>query len=176
MTPNQIWTIGHSNRQLADLLAILQSHGIQLIADVRRFPGSRRQPRFGGESLERALRDAGIGYLHFPDLGGRRRDRLTDSPNGGWRVESFNAYADYTHSPQFQHALNQLIEVATTTRTSLMCSEALPWRCHRRLIADSLLVRGWTVHDIFGPSRAKQHELPPFAQIVEGHVIYPPES
>ena len=113
MTPNQIWTIGHSNRQLADLLAILQSHGIQLIADVRRFPGSRRQPHFGGESLESALRDAGIGYRHFPDLGGRRRTRLADSPNGGWRVESFNAYADYTHSQQFQHALDQLIEVAT---------------------------------------------------------------
>lgn len=166
-------TIGHSSRPLPDLVALLQAHHIELLADVRRFPGSRRQPRFARESLEPALAEVGIGYRHFEGLGGRRRGRLEGSPNGGWRVESFNAYADHMFSEEFQHSLAELTHLATTSRTAIMCSEAVPWRCHRRLIADALIARGWTVADIFTTGPAKEHKLTEFARVVEGEVIYP---
>src|SRR5688572_13217454 len=139
MGEREIWTVGHSKRAIGDFLALLQAHGIDLVADVRRFPGSRRQPQFGADALRDALRETGCDYQHFPDLGGRRRDRLENSPNVGWRVESFNAYADYMLTEAFKNAINELMEAAATQRTAVMCAEAVPWRCHRRLIADALL-------------------------------------
>ena len=169
-----IWTIGHSNLEWNDFLAVLKSWEIQLVADVRRFPGSRRQPQFGEVALAKALAESGIAYRHFPDLGGRRKERRKDSPNGGWRVESFNAYADYMLTDEFKDALNELAEVAEKKPTVIMCSEAVPWRCHRRLIADALVVRGWTVWDILSASRADEHKVPDFARVHEARLTYPP--
>ena len=171
-----IWTVGHSNLQLGEFLAILHSWQIEIVADVRRFPGSKRQPQFGSEVLEKGLGEAGFDYRHFPNLGGRRKERVANSPNGGWRVESFNAYADYMLSGAFGEALEELAKVAAEKRTVIMCAEAVPWRCHRRLIADALVVQGWVVWDILSKTRADEHKLTPFAQVVEGRLIYPPPA
>ena len=168
-----IWTIGHSNREWPVFLDLLTAESIGLVADVRRFPASRTHPQFNREALEAALREAGIGYRHFAELGGRRSRRTANSPNTGWRVESFNAYADHMQTPEFETALNELIGLAQPTRTAILCSEALPWRCHRRLIADALIARGWTVRDIIGRGQVKPHQLTDFARIAEGRVTYP---
>ncbi len=155
---------------------MLQSFSIESLIDVRRFPGSRKHPQFGQDLLSTALEKAGIEYSHWVDLGGRRSGRLPDSPNGAWRVEAFNAYADYTLSDDFQQAIAKLESVATQKRCALMCSEAVPWRCHRRLIADALIARGWTVWDIFSANRSQEHQLPDFAVPEKDHVIYPAEA
>ena len=131
-----IWTVGHSTRPIEELLTILAAGGIKLLADVRRFPGSRRHPQFGQEALDTSLAKAGIAYCHFIGLGGRRSQRLPDSPNTAWRVEQFNAYADYMQSDEFLTALEELMAAARKSPTAIMCSEALPQKCHRRLIAD----------------------------------------
>jgi len=146
------------------------------VADVRRSPGSRKHPQFNGANLEGSLREAGIGYRHFPDLGGRRKKRADGSPNTAWRVEAFNAYADHMQTAEFRQALAELEVGAQDTPTTIMCAEALPWRCHRRLIADALAARGWTVFDIFRAGKARQHDLPEFAKVVEGEVTYPGET
>lgn len=171
--PVRIWTVGHSNQSSDGFLDLLSSQAITLLADVRRFPGSKRHPQFGQENLKANLAKAGIGYRHFPDLGGRRNERLPDSPNTAWRVESFNAYADYMQSPEFQRALAELIALAQNQNTAIMCAEALPWRCHRRLIADALIAQGFRVFDIFSARQTKEHALTEFAQIQEGQVTYP---
>jgi uncharacterized protein (DUF488 family) len=171
-----IWTVGHSTRPLDAFLEILTAADIKLLADVRRFPGSRRHPQFGQESLTRSLQDEGIAYRHFVDLGGRRSQRLPDSPNTAWRVEQFNAYADHMQSPEFLAALDELIAAARETSTAIMCSEALPHRCHRRLISDALLARGWTVHHLLSPKRIEDHTLTPFARVSGTTVTYPAES
>jgi uncharacterized protein (DUF488 family) len=168
-----IWTVGHSNRGIGEFLALVEAYGIELVADVRRFAGSRRQPQFGSDALRDALRENGCDYRHFPDLGGRRRDRLENSPNVGWRVESFNAYADYMLTESFKQALNELMEAAATQPTAVMCAEAVPWRCHRRLIADSFVVRGWTVRDILSETRADEHALTSFARLEGDQLHYP---
>src|SRR5687768_8111790 len=155
------------------LVALLTSHSIELVADVRRFPGSRRWPHFGAEALAQRLREEGIAYRHFPELGGRRNKRLPDSPNTAWRVEAFNSFADYMASTEFSVALGALESAASGVRTAIMCAEALPWRCHRRLIADALVARGWTVNDIMSRGKATPHQLPDFARVVEGSVTYP---
>ena len=175
-TGNHIWTIGHSNRELDAFLALLTAESIQLLADVRRFPGSRKYPHFNAEQLAGALEQAGIRYRHFPMLGGRRTARRSDSPNTGWRVEAFNAYADNMQSPEFKASLDELIEHARQHRTAVMCAEAVPWRCHRRLISDALTVRGWTVQDILGPRSVTPHTLTPFARVVNGELVYPGEK
>ncbi|MCG6158236.1 DUF488 domain-containing protein [Rubinisphaera margarita] len=171
-----IWTIGHSNREFNEFLGMLQGFSIETLVDVRRFPGSRRHPQFQQDSLIATLGDAGIEYSHWVGLGGRRNGRLPDSPNGAWRVESFNAYADYALSDEFQQTLSELESLATQRRCALMCSEAVPWRCHRRLIADALIARGWTVWDIFSATRAQEHQLPDFAVQQKDRVIYPAEA
>ena len=168
-----LWTIGHSNRTIEVFLELLESQSIRLLADVRRFPGSRKHPQFNGEALQASLSAAGIGYRHFVDLGGRRNQRLPDSPNTAWRVQSFNAYADHLQSHEFQAALGELMELATEQRTAIMCSEALPWQCHRRIIADAFVARGWTVLDIMGTGKPKPHALTEFAKISDGTVTYP---
>lgn len=173
MATNVIWTIGHSNRPLEELVALLTGQAISLLADVRQFPGSRRQPRFGSESLAQALREAGIGYKHFGDLGGRRRLAREDSPNTAWRSPSFNAYADYMQTAQFQSALAELMALAATAPTAILCAEAVPWRCHRQLIADALVARGWEVRHILGPGQLRPHRFTEFARVSEEQVTYP---
>jgi uncharacterized protein (DUF488 family) len=173
MMSGTIWTIGHSNRDLDAFLDLLRSEAIDLLADVRRFPGSRTHPHFSGEALKAALAGAGIAYRHFAGLGGRRGKPRPNSPNVGWRVASFNAYADHMDSPDFRDDFETLVTTAEDHRVTLMCSEAVPWRCHRRLIADALVVRGWKVRDILGPGQARDHVLTPFARVVDGRLIYP---
>ena len=168
-----IWTVGHSSRELSDFLQALASEQIEAIADVRRFPGSRRYPQFGGEALREALHQEGIAYQHFPELGGRRTSRLEQSPNTAWRVPAFKAYADYMLTEEFAAAFNDLAALATKMRTAVMCAEILPWRCHRRLLADRFLTLGWNVVDIMTAGQVKQHELPPFASVSEGRLTYP---
>jgi len=169
-----LWTIGHSNHPIGEFLSLLGTQSIESIADVRRFPGSRRHPQFGADLLREALSTAGIGYHHLAGLGGRRGKPSADSPNTGWRVASFNAYADYMDTFPFLSDLDTLISLAQSRRVAIMCSEALPWRCHRRLIADALIVRGWTVLDIMGSGSPKEHVLTPFAQVLGDRLIYPP--
>jgi uncharacterized protein (DUF488 family) len=171
-----LWTIGHSSRSLAALVELLRGEQVALVADVRRFPSSRTHPQFHGEAFERGLAVAGIAYRHLPELGGRRSKRAADSVNTAWRVEAFNAYADYMQTPQFAAGLETLMSVAQTTRTAMLCAEALPWRCHRRLIADALVARGWTVLDIISSAPAKPHRPPPFARIDGSQVTYPGDT
>jgi uncharacterized protein (DUF488 family) len=168
-----IWTAGHSTRPIAEFLKLLAAGGVKLLADVRRFPGSRRHPHFGQAPLAAALAEAGIEYRHLEALGGRRTERLPDSPNDGWRVESFNAYADYMQSAEFARALEELETIARQTPTAIMCSEALPQKCHRRLIADALVARGWRVRHLLSPTRIEDHALTPFARVHGGRLTYP---
>lgn len=168
-----IWTLGHSNHPIEAFLSLLEGPSIRMVADVRRFPGSRKHPQFGREALESHLTGAGIAYRHLPGLGGRRSARAPDSPNNGWRVEAFNAYADYMNTEEFASGLVELEKLAAASPTVMMCSEALPWRCHRRLIADALIVRGWTVRDIMAAGQVRPHELTDFARVVDGRLTYP---
>ena len=172
----RIWTIGHSNRSLDDFVALLNVADIEQIADVRRFPGSRKWPHFGADALRESLAGHGIGYAHFPALGGRRGTPAEGSPNTGWRVASFAAYADHMGSEAFGRGLGRLEAVAAERRTAMMCSEAVPWRCHRRLITDALLVRGWTVLDILSETRVEPSALTAFACVHDGALTYPPEG
>jgi len=171
-----IWTLGHSTRPIDELLKLLAVPEIQLLADVRRFPGSRRHPQFNQDALATSLADVGIEYRHVVDLGGRRSKRLPDSPNTGWRVEQFNAYADYMQSPEFLVALDDLMAAAREKRTAIMCSEALPHKCHRRLISDALIARGWQVRHLLSPKRIDDHQLTPFARVEGTEITYPAET
>jgi uncharacterized protein (DUF488 family) len=171
-----IWTVGHSTRTIQQLLELLAAGGVKLLADVRRFPGSRRHPQFNQDALAASLSQAGIEYRHLVDLGGRRSERLPDSPNTAWRVESFNAYADHMQSAAFQAALEEVIQAARKSPTAIMCSEALPQQCHRRLIADALVIRGWIVRHLLTPRRIEDHQLTPFARVNETVVTYPAET
>jgi uncharacterized protein (DUF488 family) len=171
-----IWTLGHSTRSIEEFLKLLAAAEIQVLADVRRFPGSRRYPQFNQDALQASLSDVGIEYRHFVDLGGRRTERMPNSPNTAWRVESFNAYADHTQAPAFLTALEDLIAVAREKRTAIMCSEALPHKCHRRIIADLLVVRGWQVRHLLSPKRIDDHQLTPFALRSGEAVVYPAET
>ncbi|HWB10703.1 MAG TPA: DUF488 domain-containing protein [Pirellulales bacterium] len=170
-----IWTIGHSNRSLDEFVALLTGEQIGLVADIRRFPASRAHPHFNADALAAALERRGIGFRHYVALGGRRNTRLPDSPNTGWRVDAFNRYADYMASDEFSAALDELMAAAAERRTAIMCSEAVPWRCHRRLVSDALILRGWEVLDIVGTGTARPHTLTSFARIEEGRLTYPGE-
>jgi uncharacterized protein (DUF488 family) len=172
---HEIWTIGHSTRELESLASLLAHEEIRMVADVRRFPASRRHPQFNKDELTIGLERFGIGYQHLADLGGRRSSRAAASPNTGWRVAAFNAYADYMATAEFESALNTLIVLAGHARTAVMCAEALPWQCHRRLIADALVVRGWTVRDIIGAGKVEPHRLTEFARVCDGRLTYPAE-
>jgi uncharacterized protein (DUF488 family) len=171
-----VWTVGHSNRSTEDLIDLLAPHGIELLVDVRRFPGSRRHPQFGRDALAGALAEAGIAYRHEEDLGGRRSAR-PDSPNTAWENAGFRGYADYTATDAFRRALAGLEEEAGRRRTAVMCAEALPWRCHRRLIADALVARGAEVLHVLPSGRAEPHELHPQARLrPDGTLVYPAAS
>lgn len=167
-----LWTIGHSTRPIDVLLSMLQHAGIAVLADVRRFAGSRRNPQFSRDTLPQALRDAGIDYLPMPALGGRRKPD-PDSPNTAWRVEAFRAYADHLASAEYSDARNRLLQAASTHRTCVMCAEALWWRCHRRLIADDATARGWRVIHLMAPGKSEPHVLNPDAVLMDDVVRYP---
>lgn len=169
----RVWTVGHSNRPLEDFLMLLEQARIEQVADVRRFPGSRRWPHFSGDALRTSLAERGVGYVHLAELGGRRGTPAEGSPNTGWRVPSFAAYADYMATEPFERGRRALERLATEHRTAMMCSEAVPWRCHRRLIADALLVRGWEVLDILGKGRTEPRALTEFARVRDGELTYP---
>jgi uncharacterized protein (DUF488 family) len=166
-----IWTFGHSTRSWEEFRGLLAAHGIELLADVRAFPGSRRWPQFGREALEASLAKAGIGYEHMSGLGGRRKP-AAGSRNTGWRNESFRAYADYMETREFAAAAARLEDVARKKRTAIMCAEALWWRCHRALISDWLKWRGWTVLHIAGEGKAQEHPYTRAAAIVDGELSY----
>ena len=165
-----VYTVGHSTREWDDFVALLARDGVRHIADVRRFPGSRRHPHFSSDAMRRALPEAGIAYTHLPELGGRRRPR-PDSPNAQWRNESFRGYADYMETPEFRAALDALLDIARRDSTAVMCAEAVPWRCHRSLIADALIARAVEVLDILD-ARTAPHPLTRFARIVGDEVRY----
>jgi uncharacterized protein (DUF488 family) len=167
-----VLTVGHSTRPIEAFIELLRSHGVTQLVDVRTVPRSRHNPQFGQEALQASLAAAGIGYAHAPGLGGFRRP-APDSPNAGWRNLSFRGYADYMQTPDFDAELRNLFELARTDRVALMCAEAVPWRCHRSLIADALTVHGVTTCEIAGPKRLQPHRLPSFARVQDEAVTYP---
>jgi uncharacterized protein (DUF488 family) len=170
-----VLTVGHSTRTLEEFLDLLRAHEVNEILDVRKMPGSTAHPHFNQDTLSAALKHAGIGYVHVPALGGLRR-RQADSPNGGWRNRSFQGYADYMQTEEFEAGLQSVIESARRRRVALMCAEAVPWRCHRSLIADALVARGIPVEHIMSPTRRQSHTLRPFAHVEGDRVTYPPEA
>jgi len=170
-----VLTVGHSNRPLEDFLRLLRAHRITLVADVRKMPGSRRNAQFSRDALPQALRAAGIGYVHLPGLGGLRR-RRPDSPNTAWQNASFQGYADYMLTPEFAESLQGLLELSRGQRTAVMCAEAVPWRCHRSLIADALSVRGIAVEHILSASRTQPHVLRPWAHVQGTRITYPAQA
>jgi uncharacterized protein (DUF488 family) len=170
-----VMTIGHSTRTLAEFIGLLQAHGVDRVVDVRTVPRSWHNPQFNKASLPRALKKAGLGYVHMPGLGGLRHAKR-DSLNVGWRNSSFQGYADYMQTPEFEQSLNELIQLAKRDQIALMCAEAVPWRCHRSLIADALLVRGIRTEDIMSPTRHQVHTLTPFAKVRGTAITYPTED
>ena len=168
-----MYTIGHSNRAIEDFIGLLWIHEVTQVIDVRTIPRSRHNPQFNRDALPQTLANARIGYSHRPGLGGLRHAHL-DSLNTGWHNASFRGYADYMQTTEFAENVGQLVDLARNERCVLMCAEAVPWRCHRSLIADALLVRGVCVEDIMGPQARKLHTLTPFAH-VEGLVVTYPE-
>ena len=168
-------TIGHSNRPVEEFLDILTAHRVKLLVDIRTVPKSRHNPQFNKESLPDSLRSAGIDYLHMPGLGGLRHPRK-DSTNTGWRNPHFRGYADYMQTPEFARNLNELIELEHRERVAIMCAEAVPWRCHRSLVADALTARDVPVFHIMSATQANPHKLTAFAQITAENVSYPADS
>ncbi|MCS7173452.1 MAG: DUF488 domain-containing protein [Armatimonadetes bacterium] len=169
--PRTVHTIGHSTRPLEGFLDLLEAHRIEILVDVRRWPTSRRFPYFRREALSEALRNRGIGYVWRGDLGGYRTPQ-PGSPNTGWRVGAFRAYADFMLTEVFAHILRELEALAAMHRMVLMCAEASPWRCHRQLLSDAFLVRGWNVRHITDRGCAP-HRLPRFARVEGTRILYP---
>jgi uncharacterized protein (DUF488 family) len=170
-----LWTIGHSTRSIEEFLQLLTLPGIEALADVRRFPGSRRLPHFNQEPLSKSLADAGIQYAHFPELGGRRKARV-DSPNTAWRVEAFRGYADYMMTSEFHQGVKRLLQFAASKRTAILCAEALWWQCHRGLIADYLKANGHEVIHILSGNKTETHPFTSAARLVNGKLSYGAEA
>lgn len=170
-----VLTVGHSTRTIDEFIQLLQAHAVTRVVDVRTVPRSRHNPQFNREQLPVSLRVVGISYVHMPALGGLRRTTAV-SVNTGWRNTSFRGYADYMQTPEFRAAIEALIAMAACDRLALMCAEAVPWRCHRSLIADALLVRGIRSEDISSVSRRAVHRLTPFARVRGTRITYPPLS
>lgn len=168
-----VLTIGHSTRPIETFIEILQAHSVQRVVDVRTIPRSRYNPQFNNDALATSLSDAGIAYTHVKDLGGLRHPR-PDSPNSGWRNSSFRGYADYMQTPGFETALRKLLALSQEERVVIMCAEAVPWRCHRSLIADALSVRGVPVWHIMSERKMQQHSLTSFAEVHGVAISYPP--
>ena len=167
-----IYTIGHSNHPIEKFIEMLMAHEVRLVADVRTIPKSRHNPQYNGELLKAALEAADIGYRHLPALGGLRHPRK-DSVNRGWENDSFRGFADYMQTEGFAAGLSELMVIGREQRTAVMCAEALPWRCHRSLIADALLVRGVTVLHIMSRTTAKEHSFTSFASVSGTTITYP---
>ena len=159
-----ILTIGHSTHPIDEFVQMLHAHGVEALVDVRTVPRSRHNPQFNKDTLPASLQTAGIEYVHMEGLGGLRHARR-DSINTGWRNLSFRGFADYMRTPEFAAALDQLIELSRARRTAIMCSEAVPWRCHRSLIADALSVRGMALEHIMTAASRRPHTLTPFAHL-----------
>ena len=176
MPPREaVFTIGHSTRSIAVFIRLLRAHHVQRVLDVRRIPKSRHNPQFSREKLSPALHRARIHYRHLPGLGGFRHPRR-DSPNTGWRNASFRGYADYMQTPEFEASLDRCIGFAKRERAVLMCAEAVPWRCHRSLIADALIARGMQVKEITSRLRAQDYVLTPWAHVKGTRVTYATRS
>jgi uncharacterized protein (DUF488 family) len=167
-----VLTIGHSTHALNDFIRMLQGHDVTMVADVRTVPRSRHNPQFNRDTLPQALAAGGIGYVHLAGLGGWRSPRAP-SPNQGWRSPGFQGYADYMLTPEFEQHLQALMELARRERVALMCAEAVPWRCHRSLISDALLVRGMAVEHIMSTESTQPHRLTPFARVDGTRLTYP---
>jgi uncharacterized protein (DUF488 family) len=176
VAPLTIYTVGHSTRSSEELLALLRDAGVQAVADIRAFPSSRRHPQFNRGALAASLASAGIQYVHIPGLGGRRAP-TAHSRNCGWRESAFRGYADHMASEEFLTALADLEATARQSPAAIICAEAVWWRCHRRLVADMLVVRGWRVEHLgIGDARAV-HDLPAFAVVApDGALTYPPSQ
>ncbi len=167
----RVFTIGHSTRTLGEFIHLLQAHGVTRVVDVRTLPRSRHNPQFNRDTLPGSLQAAGIGYKHMAELGGLRHT-TRDSPNTSWRNASFRGFADYMQTPEFGKALDELIRMSSQDRLVLMCAEAVPWRCHRSLVADALLVRGVQAEEIVSATRCQVHTLTPFAQVTGTKITY----
>lgn len=166
-----IYTIGHSTHSINDFVEMLQSFGIKTLADIRRFPSSRKYPQFNKDNLDEALKHNGISYTYFEDLGGRRKVQK-GSANSRWRNASFRGYADYMETTDFEKAVTRLEAIALKHPTAYMCSEAVWWRCHRSLVSDYLKAKGWTVLHIMAAGKAEEHPYTSPARVVDGHVFY----
>jgi uncharacterized protein (DUF488 family) len=173
VTARRIFSVGHSTHELAAFVSLLAAHRVEQVADVRAYPGSRRLPWFSREALARELPRNGLHYVHLPELGGRRRP-APGSPNSGWEVEGFRAYADHMASAEFAAGLERLEALAGQEATAMMCAEGLWWRCHRRLVSDALTVAGWEVLHIAPGGETSVHEMTPFAVVDAGRLTYPP--
>lgn len=171
-TVPQVLTIGHSTRTLEFFIRMLKAHEVTMVVDIRTVPRSRHNPQFNKETLPDELKAAGVEYIHMPGLGGLRHPR-SDSPNTGWRNNSFRGFADYMQTEDFKENLKTLINLARRERCALMCAEAVPWRCHRSLIADALVIRDIKVEHIISLSRTQPHKLTPFASVKDLHITYP---
>ena len=169
-----VFTIGHSTRSAEDFIALLRREGVERVYDVRTFAGSRRYPHFNSDALAKRLCAEGIAYEHHPELGGRRRP-TPGAPPTAWRNEGFRGYAEYMRSDSFKHAIDGLIEAGHELPTAIMCSEAVPWRCHRTMVSDALVARGVEVRHILG-AKTSEHTLTPFAVVRDGEVSYPPSE
>jgi uncharacterized protein (DUF488 family) len=170
-----IFTIGHSTLPIDQFLGLLRKFRIETLADIRTVPRSRHNPQFNADALAGELVASNVYYMPMPSLGGLRHARK-DSPNMGWRNESFRGYADYMQTPAFSDALDKLIVASREKRVAIMCAEAVPWRCHRSLVADALLIRGVPAIDIFSNADSRLHELTPFAHVEGTRLTYPPEQ
>lgn len=170
-----VLTVGHSTRGLEEFVRLLQAHGVTCVVDIRSVPRSQTNPQFNRETLPDALRPYGIEYVPLPALGGLRHSR-GESPNGGWRNASFRGYADYMATPEFAAGIAALIDLASEKRTAVMCAEAVPWRCHRSLVGDALLVRDVAVEHILTEKRRTSHKLTPWAHVEGTTITYPPEA
>ncbi len=170
--PFRVFTIGHSTRTAEEFLAVLCRYGVRLVADVRSIPRSKRNPQFNRDALPATLAEAGIRYVHMPELGGFRRP-CPDSPNTGWKNASFRGFADYMQTEEFRAGLDTLVDAARRETTAVLCAEAVPWRCHRSLIADALFFEGIPVEDILNLDHSQPHRPTPFAVRSGPRVLYP---
>ena len=170
-----VFTVGHSTLPIERFLSLLHAYGIETLADIRTVPRSRRNPQFNGDALDKALKQGDVRYFSLSALGGLRHARK-DSPNTGWRNDSFRGYADYMQTKAFEDAIETLIDMSRRERTAIMCAEAVPWRCHRSLVADALNVRGIPVVEILSESSYRDHKLTQFAHVEGTTITYPPEQ
>jgi len=172
MSNPRVLTIGHSTRTIEEFTDLVLAHGVQLVVDIRTIPRSRRNPQFNEGTLAASLKESGIDYVRLKELGGLRHP-MKDSKNMGWRNLSFRGFADYMQTPQFETGINELIRLAQDRSVAIMCAEALPWRCHRSLVADALVVRGIHVEDVMSPTKLLEHSMTKFARVNGKQITYP---